>query len=180
MLDAAVERPESIPENTQVETFSKRAAGARLRPIEPGDADAVFALCKQAHEKTPANVFKLSERRFAQHLDAYFNRKDRQACIVAETKGEIVGMVWVKCGPFMYSDDGLISTIMMLNVDSDKLSPFLRVRVFGKLLKAAKATSNHWGALQLVVHSTVGDQAGNTDRLLKLFGAHLIGGNYCV
>lgn len=180
MLDAAVERPGSIPENTSVETFSKRASGVRLRPIEPSDADAVFALCKQTHEKTPANVFKLSERRFTQHLDAYFNRKDRQACIVAETKGEIVGMVWLKCGPFMYSEEGLISTVMMLNLDQENLSPFLRVRVFEKLLKSARVTSNHWGALQLVVHSTVGRHAGATDRLLKRIGAHLIGGNYIV
>lgn len=171
---------DAVDEQVVTETTHIPIPLVQLRPIEAEDADAVFALCKQAHEETPANVFKLSERRFAQHLDAYFNRKDRQACIVAETNGEIVGMVWLKCGPFMYSDDGLISTVMMLNVDGNKLRPYSRVRVFEKLLKSAKATSNHWGALQLVLHSTVGSQAGVTDRLLARIGGQIIGGNYII
>lgn len=45
-------------------------------------------------------------------------------------------------------------------------------------ISAAKAMASKWGALQVTIHTTTGDQAENADRLLKRRGANLIGGYY--
>lgn len=157
---------------------AKRPSSIRLRPIELGDADAVFGICKRAHEKTPAKVFQFSRKRFDGHLTDYFERKNTQASIVAEFGERVVGMVWVKCGTFTYADEGKVASIVTLNVDHENTGPFQRARVFLTLLSAAKAMADKWGALQVTIHTTTGGQAGNADRLLKRRGAKLVGGNY--
>lgn len=159
-------------------TAPKRPSAIRLRPLEPKDADAIFDICRKAHEKTPAKVFAFSRKRFDGHLSSYFSRKGTQATVIAEIDGRVVGFVWVKCGVFTYSDSDKIATIMTLNVDHEGTGPFSRARVFLTLISAAKALAEQWGALQTTIHTTTGDQAENADRLLKRSGANLIGGNY--
>lgn len=160
------------------EAPAKRVSAIRLRPIEADDADAVFDICKRAHEMTPAKVFQFSRRRFDGHLKDYFERTGTQAAIVAQINGQVVGMVWLKCGTFTYADEGNVASIVTLNVDHENTGPFQRARVFLTLLSAAKAMTDKWGALQLTIHTTTGSYAGNADRLLKHRGANLIGGNY--
>lgn len=165
-------------EPIEIESPSKGPSIIRLRPIEAGDADTVFGICKRAHEMTPSKVFVFSRKRFDGYLRAYFERKNTQAILVAKVGDRVVGLVWIKCGIFTYADEGKLASIITLNVDHENTGPFLRARVFLTLLSAAKAMAEKWGALQLTIHTTTGDQAGNADRLLKRRGAVLIGGNY--
>ena len=170
-VDDAVDAPAAVEP-------ARRASEVRLRPIEPGDADASFALCKDFHETTPYAVFGFSRARFDKHWDAYFGRKDRQAAVVAMLDDTLVGMIWLRCGPYIYSDDGLITSSQVLCVDRHRLSPIRRARVFGRLVRAAVVISQEWGALRLVINATPGAEAAAADRLLKRSGAQLIGGNY--
>lgn len=167
-------------EPAEIDAPVKRPSAIRLRPIEPTDADAVFGICKRAHEMTPAKVFQFSRKRFDGHLKDYFERTNTQASIVAEVDGRVVGMVWVKCGTFTYADEGKVASVVTLNVDHETTGPFQRARVFLTLLSAAKAMASKWGALQVTIHTTTGGQAGNADRLLKRRGAKLVGGNYVI
>lgn len=91
---------------------------------------------------------------------------------------QLIGMVWLRCGTFTYSDEAKLASIVALSVAHEPIGPFLRARVFLKFISAAKALADKWGALQVTIHTTTGDQAGNADRLLKKRGARLIGGNY--
>lgn len=127
---------------------------------------------------TLTKLARFASKRFDGHLRAYFERTNTQASIVAEIDSRVVGIVWVKCGTFTYADEGKVASIVTLNVDHETIGPFQQARVFLTLLSAAKAMASKWGALQVTIHTTTGDQAENADRLLKRRGANLIGGYY--
>jgi hypothetical protein len=146
--------------------------------MQPKDADAVFVICQATHEMSAMGVFPFSRKRFDEHLQAYFARKDMQATVVAEVNDRVVGMVWVRCGTFTYADDAKLASIVALAVDHELTGPFIRARVFLKLISAAKAIADQWGALKLSLHAMIGGQAGRADRLFKRRGAELVGGNY--
>lgn len=73
-----------------------------------------------------------------------------------------------------------MATVVALCVDHAQTGPFMRARAFPALVSAAKALAGQWGALALTIHSTNGQQANSTDRLLKRNGAELVGGTYVV
>lgn len=99
------------------DALAKRVSAIRLRPIEAGDADVVFGICRRAHKMTPAKVFTFLRKRFDGQLKDYLERTSTQASIVAEINDRVVGMVWVKCGTFTYADEGKVASIVTLNVD---------------------------------------------------------------
>jgi hypothetical protein len=171
MPDDANIQPE-LPSETQTSqrTTGKRPSAIRLWPIEPNDADAVFAICKATHDISAMGIFPFSRRRFDEHLRAYFEREGTQAAVVAEVNERIVGMVWVRCGTFTYADDAKIASIVALAVDHEFTSPFMRARVVLKLVSTAKALADQWGALKLSLHAMSGEQAGRADLLFKRRG----------
>jgi predicted N-acetyltransferase YhbS len=146
--------------------------------MTPDDADAVFAITRATHEMSAMKMFPFSRARFDEHVESYFAQGGAQAVVVAEVDGQVVGMVWLRCGTFSYSDEAKLASIVALSVAHEPIGPFLRARVFLKLISAAKALADQWGALKLSLHAMSGDQAGRSDRLFRRRGAELIGGNY--
>ncbi|MEM6711959.1 MAG: hypothetical protein AAF590_06715 [Pseudomonadota bacterium] len=179
MLDEQIKEPTpSASVDVTPRAVPKGRSRIRLRPLERRDIEAVFVICKAAHERAPARVFKFSRTKFDGHIEAYFHRTNQQAAIVAEIEGRIVGFAWMRCGTFTYSDEDRLASVLTLNVDHATTAPFTRARLFSSLISACKAVAEDWGALQTTVHVTSGMDAGHADRLLRRRGAEFVGGNY--
>ena len=138
------------------------------------DADAVIELGRAMHaegyyKKFPYNAEKL--RRMA--LQSLEDGGRRYAMLMAEYKGELIGILVAAVDSLFFSDS-IIATTLLFYVSPTRRGSLAAV----KLLHAYKIWSKQRGADDICVHVTSGVHLKQTDKLMRKLGFMQIGGNY--
>ena len=128
-----------------------------VRLVEQTDLEPLRDMVRRFHERTVFGDIPFSDAKFDKYAAHYFSGAARwQCCIVAECRGELMGMAWFSAGQYLFGEGELLTSVHALVVDQDRCPPFRRVRVQHKLIKGVKLWAESQGAKRVLVHDTSG------------------------
>ncbi|ESZ55610.1 hypothetical protein NL532_15865 [Mesorhizobium sp. C120A] len=167
----------------------KQAEGAKRSPKpsivhvrlpEDGDWAAVRSLVRQFHQRTIFAAFPFSESKFDELEKQVRSSPPNECVIVAEARGELVGLAWFSAGEYIIGEGGLMTTTHLIAVDTQRCSRFLSAKVFTRLVRGIVLWSKSRNAKHVLIHVTTGTAIKETDRLLRAGGARVLGGGYVI
>lgn len=157
-----------------------KQSSVRVRLPEERDWAAVRTVVRQHHARTIFSDIPFSDSKFDAIEQQARYPAPNQCLIVAEAKGELVGLAWFSAGEYIIGDGGLMTTTHLIAVDTERCSRFLSAKVFMRLIRGIVLWSDSRKAKHVFIHVTTGTAIKETDRLLRAGGAKCIGGGYVV
>jgi hypothetical protein len=152
-----------------------------IRAGVEADREAARALCRALHGRTVFGSILFSDRKFdkaaAQVLP---NSGGNSVALAAELNDKLVGLTWASAGEYFIGEGVMLTTVHMIAVDTETLSPFRRAKTFLRLIEGVRRWAVARNAGTVLVHVTAGVGLSVTDRLLRTAGASRIGGSYLI
>ncbi|TIL60486.1 MAG: hypothetical protein E5Y79_09375 [Mesorhizobium sp.] len=159
---------------------SPKQSSVRVRLPEEREWATVRAIVRQHHARTVFSDIPFSDSKFDAIEQQARYPAPNQCLIVAEAKGELVGLAWFSAGEYIIGDGGLMTTTHLIAVDTERCSRFLSAKVFMRLIRGIVLWSESRNAKHVLIHVTTGAAIKETDRLLRAGDARCIGGGYVV
>ncbi|RWE06224.1 MAG: hypothetical protein EOS23_31620 [Mesorhizobium sp.] len=157
-----------------------KQSSVRVRLPEERDWAAVRTVVRQHHARTIFSDIPFSETKFDAIEKQARNPAPNQCLIIAEARGELVGLAWFSAGEYIIGNGGLMTTTHLIAVDTERCGRFLSAKVFMRLVSGIVLWSNSRKAKHVLIHVTTGAAIKETDRLLHAGGAKCIGGGYAI
>ncbi|MCA0033547.1 GNAT family N-acetyltransferase [Mesorhizobium sp. B263B2A] len=159
---------------------SPKQSIVRVRLSEDKDWAAIRSLVRQFHARTIFADIPFSESKFDALEKQIRSSPPNQCLIVAEARGELVGLAWFSAGEYLIGEGGLMTTAHLIAVDTQRCGRFLSAKVFTRLVRGIVLWSKSRKARHILIHVTTGTAIKQTDRLLRAGGARLLGGGYII
>lgn len=131
-----------------------------FRDAEHGDFMAFLELGKNIHHLSPYSCLRFNEKKAFTKFASYLENRKRYFCKLAETKGEVVGIIYARLMPPDYSDE-LIASDVYFWVSSG----YRRMSIASDLIQLFICWSKQNGAKYIQLQNG----AGLTDDLSGLF-----------
>jgi hypothetical protein len=161
-------------------TQRSRKSSVRVRLPEEKDWGDMRLLVQKHHARTVFSDIPISERKLDALEKRARNPAPNQCMIVAEAKGQLVGLAWFSAGEYVIGEGVLMTTTHLIAVDAEQCGHYLSAKAFMRLVQGIVIWSNSRNAKHVLVHVTTGTAMKATDRLLRVGGASCIGGGYLI
>lgn len=158
---------------SEVAEIAVGSAAVQVRMASLADLDAVFLLARAAYHEARYAQYPFDDAKARQLCMRSISDRERQAVIVAERSGKIVGYVWGGAG------EALLSRVILATIHSIYVTPAARSGLSAvKLLHAFRAWAKLKGCCELHLNVSTGVHLARTDRFLRRLGFQQTGGNY--
>ncbi len=144
-----------------------------MRLATLADVDALYPLGYAAYHEARYSAHPFDETKARQLSLRAVSDRERQAVIVAERDGQLVGYCWGMAGEAMFSR-AILGTIASIYVQPAARNGFAAV----KLLHAFRNWARIKGCVEIHLNVTTGIRLARTDRFLRRLGFQQTGGNY--
>jgi|GEM_PF-2977208 len=168
----------SVPGGASIQPASPKK-GFQARLVEDRDREAVRRILRDLHGTSVFRGQDFSDRKMDKMFDRVAARPPEMAGIVAEHDGAVVGAAWAMVSEYLLTENSAFVTVHLIAVDRN-IGAVRRAKAFLTLLTAIKQWAASKSAKPIFVHVMTGSNLASTDKLVKSFGGHCIGGNYAI
>ncbi|PCH46295.1 MAG: hypothetical protein COC23_04590 [Hyphomicrobiales bacterium] len=150
----------------------------KIRFAVDADREPVRNLAKWQHEQTVFGDIEFCDEKFDAIFDRWNSGSHNQCSVVSEFDGKMVGFAHATIGEFYLGKNQILTTIHAISVDGRSTSPNRRAKIFFALLGSVKNWSKMFGANRILLSDTSGININTKRKILNIFHAQVIGGNF--